>query len=85
MRKLRALDMAKVQVLTAIDLRSGATVGRPIKVRTPELWIRSDTELKAAFKVAGRRANPSPNYAEIRRTGELIGWENVGFTREWAV
>ncbi len=76
--------MARKQVLTVIDLRSGAQVGKSIKVSTPSLWARSDTELKAAIKTAGNKPPPvTRNYTKIKSDCTAIGWAHIGFTREW--
>lgn len=82
-KRSEPLRMARKQVLTVIDLRHGTQIGKQIKVTTPELWVRSDTELKKAIKAEGTVRPPTHNYAKINSACKAIGWQNVAFTREW--
>ncbi len=72
----------KVQQVTVIDLRTGEALGNPWMVKSEELWSRSDEELRQSIRKAGSRK--SGNNRDIRLKADRIGFENVGFRREWA-
>lgn len=72
----------KVQQVTVIDIRNGKALGKPWMVQSEALWHRSDEELRQSIRKAGSRK--SGNNRDIRLAADAIGFENVGFRREWA-
>ena len=74
----------KTLVVTPIDLRSGKDLvaGEGWAVRKPSLWTRSDAELRSGIKRAGSHVGSKDH--TIRLVAERIGYENVGFRREWS-
>ena len=71
----------KIMLLQAIDLRNGNHIGKPVEVHKEELWMRSDSQCRQAIKKAGAKA--SGNHKDIRVGADAVGFENVGFKREW--
>lgn len=73
----------QAQLVTPIDLRTGEDLvsGKGWTVSKAELWSRTDSELRSAIKRAGSKSGSKDK--TIRLAAERVGYENVGFKREW--
>lgn len=82
MPPMSIVEANKTQLVTVIDIRNGDALGKAWRVRNPALWMRSDEQLRQSIKKAG--SHKSGNNRDIRLKADEIGFENVGFKREWA-
>jgi len=70
----------KIQVVTPLNLKTGKVFGKSWRVSAPNLWTRSDAEMKYDIRRAASRPG---KYRDIRLACEAVGWDNVVFRREW--